>query len=222
MVKFILLHSLIAGLSPEIKAWMSTSGFQFTAERAKLLKQAGLTGVFVSLDHYKEEKHNAFRNHKNAYSWALKAARNALNANLVVAFSICLSDAMSPEEELIKYIRLAKDTGVHFVQFFEPRAVGHYKGKPVELSAKAIQRIEAFFLKLNFGKNHLDFPLISYHGYYQRRVGCFAAGKRVLYVDADGHVNACPFCQKSYGNLLEGGLDNKLKEMTKLGCASFS
>ncbi|MDX1314256.1 MAG: radical SAM protein [Eudoraea sp.] len=222
MVKFELLQNLISGLAPDTRAWMSTSGFHFTSERAKLLKEAGLTGVFVSLDHYDEDKHNTFRNYKDAYSWALRAAKNALDAGLVVAFSVCLSEELSTEEELSKYRALARNTGVHFVQFFEPRAVGHYKNKDVELSREAIQRVEAFFLKMNFRKEHLDYPLISYHGYYQRRVGCFAAGKRVLYIDADGNINSCPFCQKSYGNALEGGLDEKVQQMSGAGCSTFS
>lgn len=222
LVKIKLLETLIAGLSPDTKAWVDTSGFHMTPDKVKRLKHAGLTGVSISLDHYQEEKHNAFRYNPDAYYWALEGAKNALAADLVVAFSVCLSNDMSTEGALMKYMTLAKNTGIHFVQFLEPKAIGHYKNKSVELSKESTQNIEAFFLKMNFGKQHKDFPLISYHGYYQRRVGCLSAGKRAMYITADGHLNACPFCQKSYGNLLEGGLEEKVRKMSNSGCPSFA
>ena len=222
LVKFKLLNTLISGLSPGTKAWINTSGYHLTQDKVARLKKAGLTGVSISLDHYREEKHNAFRNNPDAYYWALKGAKNALAEDLVVAFSVCLSEDLSSEEKLMDYMTLAKNTGVHFVQFLEPKAIGHYKNKDVELSKETVQNIEAFFLKMNFGKEHTDFPLISYHGYYQRRVGCLSAGKRSMYITAEGHLNACPFCQKSYGNLLEGGLDEKVNKMYNEGCTAFA
>ena len=218
LVRLKVLLPLIRQLPGHTKSWLSTSGFQFTAEKAKQLKDAGLTGVFVSLDHYKAEKHNSFRHYEHAYSWALRAAHNAREAGLVVAFSICLSNAICTKEELMKYMTLARESQVHFVQFFEPQAVGHYKDKAVSLSRQAMATAEAVYLEMNFGKKHLDYPIISYHGYYKRRVGCFGAGKRTLYIDADGNLNACPFCQKNYGNLLEGGLKEKVRSMAESGC----
>jgi MoaA/NifB/PqqE/SkfB family radical SAM enzyme len=207
-------------MPPDIKAWVNTSGYRLTHDKALRLKEAGLTGVVISLDHFEEEKHNAFRNYREAYYWAMEAAKNALEEGLVVAFSVCLSEELSTEETLMEYMTLARNRGAHFVQFLEPMAVGHYAGKDVALSKEAKQRIEAFFLKMNFGKDHTDYPLIAYHGYYQRRVGCFSAGKKAIYIDADGHLNPCPFCLKSYGNLLEGGLEEKVRKMAGVGCNS--
>lgn len=218
LVRLKVLLPLIQQLPEHTKSWLSTSGFQFTREKAMQLAAAGLTGVFVSLDHYEAEKHDSFRNYKHAYTSALKAAKNAREAGLVVAFSVCLSNTLCTKEELLKYMELARECQVHFVQFFEPQAVGHYKNKAVSLSLQAIATAESVYLEMNFGKRYLDFPLISYHGYYKRRVGCFGAGKRTLYIDADGNLNACPFCQKNYGNLLQGGFVEKLNNMNQSGC----
>ncbi|MDH3698462.1 MAG: radical SAM protein [Flavobacteriaceae bacterium] len=220
LVKFDLLERLVRGLPSDIKAWVNTSGYRLTRDKALKLKEAGLTGLAISLDHYKEEKHNAFRNFNEAYYWAMEAAKNALEVGLVVAFTVCLSEELCWEEELMQYLTLARNSGGHFVQLLEPRAVGHYGGKNIGLSKEAIARTEAFFLKMNFGKEHLDYPHISYHGYYQRRNGCMSAGKKALYIDADGHLNACPFCLKSYGNVLEGGMKEKVKAMAENGCAA--
>jgi MoaA/NifB/PqqE/SkfB family radical SAM enzyme len=218
LVKFDMLLQMLSCLPPEMKSWVSTSGFQLTPEKAMRLKNVGLTGVFISLDHYLPEKHNAFRKYPEAYSWALRAVRNALEAGLVVTFSICLSDEMCQKDSLIKYMDLAREMGVHFVQFFEPKAVGHYRDKHVELSAKSVRIAEETFLEFNFGKYHQDYPIISYHGYYKRRIGCFGGGSRGIHVDADGNLNACPFCQKGYGNVFEGNFDAGIAAMSNEGC----
>ncbi|QNP51973.1 radical SAM protein [Hymenobacter qilianensis] len=41
--------------------WVFTSGFNFTSANAQHLRQAGLTGVSISLDHHEPARHNAFR-----------------------------------------------------------------------------------------------------------------------------------------------------------------
>lgn len=216
-----LLESLISQMPGHVKSWVATSGYQLTREKAKRLKKAGLTGVFVSLDHYEEERHNAFRNHQKAYSWALEAAQNALEAGLAVAFSVCLNDDLCRREELLNYMDFARRCGVHFVQFLEPLPVGRYKNRPVSLSEASIASVEALYLEMNYGSGYLEYPLIHYLGYYHRRVGCFAGGRQLIHIDADGHLNSCPFCQADYGNLLEGGLSEKLDVMAARGCGRF-
>jgi hypothetical protein len=61
-----------------------------------------------------------------------------------------------------------------------------------------IQQLEHFFKSINSDKQFKDFPFVMYHGFHQRRVGCYA-GSRSIYIDSAGDVNACPFCHtKSY------------------------
>jgi MoaA/NifB/PqqE/SkfB family radical SAM enzyme len=51
-----------------------SSGFNFTRENARSLKQAGLTGVVISLDHFDPEKHNAFRGFNNSFNDVTRAS----------------------------------------------------------------------------------------------------------------------------------------------------
>ncbi len=221
LLKLPLLESLLSRMPEHVESWVATSGYQLTRDKAKRLKVAGLTGVLISLDHYEEARHNAFRNHKSAYSWALEATQNALDAGFVVAFSVCLNDDLCRREELLKYMDFARRCGVHFVQLLEPLAVGHYKDKQVSLAEASIASAEELYLEMNYGANYLEYPLIHYLGYYHRRVGCFAGGKQLIHIDADGHLNSCPFCLADYGNLLEGGLREKLDVMSAKGCTRF-
>ena len=64
-------------------------GAEITEERAAWLKQAGLTGLIVSPDHWIPELHNTFRGMKNAFEWAEKAVAHGRNKNLVACLSLC-------------------------------------------------------------------------------------------------------------------------------------
>ncbi len=221
LIKPKLLFELLGASQPTTNFWINTSGYKLTNESAKDLKNAGLTGLFISLDHFDEEVHNDFRKYKDAYYWAVNGARNAVANNLVVALSLCVLEDFISIENLITYMELAKDLGVPFVQFLEPKDVGHYDGKQVSLSNEKIKILETFYEKMNFSDDYLDFPIINYHGYYQRRQGCYAGGNRSMYVDTDGNLNACPFCHTNSGNLLDDSFESQLEAMTKIGCPTY-
>lgn len=221
LIKPDLLFELLVSANDTTNFWINTSGYRLTHERAKDLKNAGLTGMFISLDHFDAAAHNDFRKYKDAYHWATTGAINAVANGLVVALSLCVRDEFISEENLMLYMKLAKDLGVPFVQFLEPKEVGHYDGKQVSLSDEKIKILESFYLKMNFSDDFLDYPLINYHGYYQRRQGCYAGGNRSMYVDTDGDLNACPFCHTKSGNILDANFEDQLEEMTKTGCPTY-
>lgn len=202
--------------------WVLTSGFKLNDNNAKRLKEAGLTGVIVSLDHFVPEKHNAFRHFKDAYYWVEEAVKNANNNELVPVLSLCATREFISEANLMSYMELAKKLKVAFVQILEPKAVGHYANKDVSLNQEQLEILENFFLKMNFNANYSSFPLITYHGYYQRRQGCFSAGKKGIYIDTDGDMNACPFCHKKTGNVLDPSFDENLEILKSEGCSSYN
>lgn len=202
--------------------WVVTSGFKLTNTNAKRLKEAGLTGAVISLDHYIPEKHNAFRHFKNAYYWVEEAVKNANNNNLITALSLCTTKEFISENNLMAYMELAKKLKVSFVQFLEPKAVGHYVNKEVLLHQKQIEILEKFFIKMNFTKEFSSYPTITYHGYYQRRQGCLSAGKKGMYIDTDGDMNPCPFCHNKKGNVLDSNFSTNLDSLQSSGCGSYN
>ncbi len=201
--------------------WVLTSGFNLTLENANVLKKAGLTGVMISLDHFDPEMHNMFRGFHNAYSGAIDGARNAIAAGLVTVLNLCVTKAFVTKENLMTYMELAKRLGVSFVQFLEPRAVGHYKGKNVDLSREQELIVEDIYITMNYDDTFSDFPAVCYHGYHQRRMGCHAGGNRSLYVDTVGDIHACPFCQSSTGNAITDEIGECMGNLQKKGCHKF-
>lgn len=84
------------------------------------------------------------------------------------------------------------------------RAQGSWqvKGKDVLLGKRHITELDAIFKLVNHHKSFRDYPTMLYHGYHQRKVGCFS-GSRSLYVDSAGNVHACPFCQNHSYNIID-------------------
>lgn len=221
LLKIELLVDILNSAKKETDFWVLTSGFQLTQENAKKLKSAGLNGVMISLDHFDPEKHNHFRGFKDAYYWVEKGVQNAIDNQLVVALSLCATKDFATLENLMAYANLAKKLGVSFIQILEPKAVGHYYGKDVSLSSDQISLLENYYMEMNYNPKYKNHPLISYHGYYQRRQGCYAAGNRSFYVDTDGDINSCPFCQTKIGNVLDANFDQSIMELQSLGCQQF-
>lgn len=222
LLKVDLLVDILNSAKKETDFWVLTSGFKLTSDNAKKLKAAGLNGVIISLDHFEPEKHNQFRGFKEAYYWVEKGVQNAIENQLVVALSLCTTTDFTTLDNLITYANLAKKMGVSFIQVLEPKSVGHYSGKEVSLSEDQIRLLENFYLEMNYNPKYKEYPLISYHGYYQRRQGCYAAGNRSFYVDADGDLNACPFCQSKSGNVLDADFDNSISKLQNSGCHQFT
>ncbi len=199
LVRMKKLEELIRSACNSSECWILTSGQNLTLENATRLKDAGATGVVISVDHYDANIHNTFRGSDNAFNWAMKAVNNANEAKLVTAFSICMTRSFISEENLLQYAKLAKDCGVSFVQLLEPKAVGHYERKAVTLSREHFDLLDSFYININFNKQYKDYPVFIYHSYYQRKIGCLSGGNWSLYIDSAGFINACPFCHtKSY------------------------
>ncbi|MGB3155888.1 MAG: radical SAM protein [Chitinophagaceae bacterium] len=202
MVRVKDLIELIRHASKKSECWVLTSGFNVTEENALKLKEAGCKGMAVSIDHYIPELHNMFRGDPMAFEQAIFAVAAAKNAGLVTSISVCATKHFIDGGHLMPYIDFAKELGVQFVQVLEPRSVGHYEGKNVMLEKRHIEILEETFKKINYSPVYNAYPTMLYHGYHQRRVGCFS-GSRSVYVDSAGDVHACPFCHTKSYNVLD-------------------
>ena len=202
MVRIKDLVAIMKYASKKSDCWVLTSGFNCTEENTRLLKQAGCKGIVVSIDHYIPEVHNLFRGNTHAFSNATNAVKVALQAGMAVAVSVCTTKSFIDGGHLLPYIDFAKNLGVHFVQLLEPKNVGHYDSKDVLLADHHIDKLESVFKKVNHAAAFRDYPTLMYHGYHQRRVGCFS-GSRSIYIDSAGDVHACPFCHTKSYNILQ-------------------
>ncbi len=216
------IYKILSAAKPTSDFWIITSGLGMDLENAQRLKAAGLTGVMVSLDHYEAIKHNHFRGSESSYKWALQAVTSANKAGLVTTLALCATKTFVTKVNLTAYMNLAKVLGVSFVQIIEPRATGRYAGKDVELGEREIIILERTYLEYNSSKMFKDYPIINYLGYHQRRVGCYGAGNRFFYMDADGDAHICPYCYNKIASVLECSAAEMIDQISHHACHVFA
>jgi MoaA/NifB/PqqE/SkfB family radical SAM enzyme len=221
LVRFDDLINLIGEASPTMDCWLLTSGYGLTPDKAHSLKNAGLTGAHISLDHWDPQLHNIFRNNSKSYQMATDAIKNCLDAGILGSLSLCATREFVTEENLMKYADMAKQLGADFIRILEPRAVGRFSGKNVYLENSHAEILMDFASRLNANSSFKDFPIISFIGGYQRKIGCFGAGNRYVYVDPNGDVHACPFCRGRLGNMLQEPFDEIINKVRAIGCHLF-
>jgi MoaA/NifB/PqqE/SkfB family radical SAM enzyme len=208
--------AMTAAVSADVDVWIATSGAGLTAAHARRLRSAGLTGVVLSLDHWDAAAHDRFRGVPGAFDAVARAARHARDADLVVAFSLCPTREFITGDHLDRYAERARALGAHFLQIIEPVAMGRYSGSPVALGAAEQRRLEAFAARLN-GDRYGQWPTVRYLDWSARVWGC-GGGRRYVYVDAGGHVHACPFCRTPGGSTHTGSFADALDTVARRGC----
>ncbi len=215
--------AVLEAAAPGTDFWLLTAGLGLSDARARQLRAAGLTGVQISLDHFEPALHDFFRGFEGAFRAAEAAVHAARAAGLVVALNLCATRAFTTDENLMAYAELARRWGVHFIHLLEPRAVGHYAGQEVDLQPEQEARLEDFYRRLNTHPTFRAYPIVTYHGWHQRRVGCFGAADRYLYIDPTGDLHACPFCQSAAGSACtDEGLAAGINRLRAGGCGKFA
>ena len=214
--------ALLKNASKGTDFWLLTSGYNLSYENARQLKKAGLTGVRISLDHWDREKHNMFRGNQKAFDWATDAAENSRKAGLAMGLAVCVIKDFLSDEYLMKYLEFAKSLNASFILLLEPRETGHFKNKDVRLPEESMKYLDNFYLKVNSSPEFEKYPTVIFPGFHQRRIGCFGAGKRYLYIDSEGSAHACPFCQGKMGNCFEENLSEIIARIRQRGCFIYS
>ncbi len=201
--------------------WMVTSGYGLTPGLAREMKEAGFTGVCVSIDHFDPELHNKFRGNSKSFDHAREGALNVVEAGMVLCLNVCVTREMASFSALNRYMEMGRELGASFIQLLEPRAVGHWAGEDVELAPDHFKVLETFMEEVNYSPGYGEHPVITYHGWHQRRIGCFGAGNRFLYVDTDGDLHNCPFCRKKGPSILEEELHTAIGTLRANSCGAF-
>ncbi|MBL8002217.1 MAG: radical SAM protein [Flavobacteriales bacterium] len=203
--------------------WVLSSGWGLTDERAAQLREAGLTGMSISVDHWDPEAHDRFRGRHGSFTHARNAVRQARKAGLVAAVSLVPTRSFCRLDDLLRYADMAADLGAHFIRIVEPRAAGNYADQDVELGGAEHAVLDQFVRLVHTDGRYRHHPIVDHYGSYQRAVGCSGAGRRFLYVDTNGEVMTCPFCRAGCGNALTTPLDLIEKELRERhGCARYA
>jgi len=184
-----------------------TSGCGLTLDKAKELKQSGLTAAGIGLDDFKEERHDRTRGYAGAFKEAVQALRFFYEADVFTYINMCLSKDLVRSGGLREFYSFLKDLNVGYVRLLEPKPWGGYFNMDIEslFTEDDRQAVTDFFISSIRKKEYQKYPPVSYLAYIEapERMGCLMGGISHFYIDSRGNVEPCVFLPVSFGNIME-------------------
>jgi MoaA/NifB/PqqE/SkfB family radical SAM enzyme len=186
---------------------LHSSGHGMTPEKARELKQAGLTAVAIGLDDACPERHDTFRGYSGAFDEAVHAIQNLCEASIFVYLNTCLTKSLIRSDDLWNFFELAKSLHVGGIQLYEPKPCGKYLSANLDelFSENDRTKVTEFFKSANQNKKYKDYPKVTYVDYFENaaHLGCLMGGLSHFHIDSQGNVNPCVFVPISFGNILD-------------------
>jgi MoaA/NifB/PqqE/SkfB family radical SAM enzyme len=189
-----------------------TTGCTLTPELAADLRDAGLSYVSISLDHWDEQEHDRARRFKGAFQTALKAIEIFKNLGDVhVGVSAVLSKQMLGTEQVEQFLHFLISLGVSEAWLSEtkPSVEAFWRDDLIISEAERLNLI-----KIQDQYNKEGKITVNYLSHFESRehFGC-NAGHKMVYVVAFGEVSPCVFTPMSFGNVMEQSIDKIFAEM---------
>jgi len=214
LMRFDELLRLIRETRDQSEAMLATTAYGLTPEMAGRLREAGLDAAIISLDHYVPDLHNKFRRNKKAFDMAVNGVRIFRENGILPSIAICATREVVDAGGLWKYLDLAREIGVGFVQVIDATPSGNYLGKDVMLTKPQMEEIKKFHLKVNTDPAYRDHPAVQARAFLEDDDynGCCAANA-LVYVDSSGNMQPCDLFQVSFGNVIEEGVETVYRRM---------
>jgi len=184
-----------------------TPGTELTAKVARELKRAGLHNLLVSVYSTDPQVHDARRRLEGAHDAALRAIRYGLKAGLMVTLATHVDSTTIGE--LPRLYRLARELGVHEFSVWE--STPRRDVRDLLTAADRKQILDLYRDANTTGNGTRVFASTHFEG---RMLGCMA-GRRWLHVGVDGRARPCPYIPLEYGNVLDAGVKNVWRRMTR-------
>jgi MoaA/NifB/PqqE/SkfB family radical SAM enzyme len=177
-----------------------TTGYGLTKEKAEDLKQAGLFGVIIGLEHTNKKIQDKLRNFDGSYKRALEGIKNAKNSGLYVGISTVATKERIKTGDIWDFIKFAGKQGADEVLILEPIPVGKIMDKDeVILTNKERKQLVHIQKKVNKKKRYLR--VLSYpYRESKQLIGC-CGGYQYIHVTASGNICPCSFTPLSFGNV---------------------
>lgn len=182
-----------------------TSGVGVTSERLEILKEAGLEGICVSLDHYDEQIHNRQRNNEKAFRSACFSITEASKKGFYVSAVCCTTGKMVRSGEFKKVVDLAESLGSHSIQINEIRPVGRAqesKDSDIFLNKDDKENLIHYYKEQNKSKRKIAI-VMPWYNEDPSMFGCTATSGQNVYINSSGYVQPCVLLDVSLGNIKE-------------------
>jgi MoaA/NifB/PqqE/SkfB family radical SAM enzyme len=208
------LPEIIESAGADCSVKLFTTGSTLNPQLASDLKKAGLFSVSVSLDDWREERHDRARGTPGAFREALRAIEVFKNTGgLHVGVSAVLSKEMIVRDEVEALLQFLKGLGVDEAWLSEakPSAPGFWESHLVITEAERKKLVA-----LQDRHNRDGRITVNYLGHFEGRenFGC-NSGRKIVYVDAFGDVSPCVFVPLTFGNVMERPVGDIVADMRR-------
>ena len=201
------LEDILKSIDNRSTTILFTSGDGLTDERAKSLKDAGLSYIAISLDHYDKVKHNELRGSNRAFDVAVQAIENSLKNGFYTAVQLTVRKDFLNRKDMDKYIECVNYLGAQEIRITEPMPTGRLITEKTDIFLDESERelLKNYHIAANKNGN---LPKVAAFAYIEDKdfYGC-GAGIQHLYIDAFGNLCPCDFTPLSFGNVHEEGFD---------------
>lgn len=207
---------LVKHVSRSTCLWMFTTGYGVTPENAAELKDNGLFGVWVSLDHYKPEVHNSLRGHAQAFQNACNAVEAFKQAGVYTCLSLVPPDDFLEIENFKKYYDLAERLGAAEIRVMEKKPSGREACRGVMAHSPILEQLQK---DLYNDPAYRDYPPLSGLSTWLEKdpaLGCQCRFE-YLFVTSTGEVQPCEASEISFGNITQ----EPFRDIYKRACDAF-
>lgn len=201
---------------------MGSNGTRLTKENLRLLKDAGLKGVGISVDSHDLRYHDSFKGVDGAWDMAISALKNAKDIGIETQMDVTLTDKNI--HEIWELIELGVSLSVKVVNFFFLVCTG--RAMRTDISGYnyegALRRIARLSLSEKRVMVKARCAPHIYRLLYEEGLdisegtrGCLA-GRHYMRIDPEGDVTPCPYMPVRVGNIREGSLVNIWEDASPL------
>ncbi len=206
---------LVKHVSNDTCLWMFTTGYGATREKAQELKDNGLFGVWVSLDHFKPEVHNRMRGNPQAFENACKAVEHFKAAGVYTCLSLVPPPDFLEPENFKKYYDLARDLGAAEIRVMEVKPTGR-ACQGVIPHSPILENLQKDLFK---DPAYKDYPPLSGLSTWLEKdpaLGCQCRFE-YLFITSTGEVQPCEAAEISFGNIQQ----EDFLDIYKRACKAF-
>ncbi len=207
---------LVKAVNSDTCLWMFTTGYGATPERARELKDNGLFGVWVSLDHYEPDVHNKMRGHPEAFQNACRAVQYFKDAGVYTCLSLVPPKEFEGFQHFERYYDMAKRLGVAEIRVMETKPSGREACRGVKSHSTTLAQLQR---DLHRNRKFRDHPPLSGLSTWLEQDPAFGCQCRFeyLFITSTGEVQPCEATQISFGNIRQ----EDFLEIYKRVCAAF-
>ena len=168
---------------------LSTTGYGFTDEIAKKLKETQVYSVSISLDSADEKEHDRKRGVSGAFRIALRGIETAKKWGFYTYTCAVPTKRLLEEENFRNLVELNQRLGVNELQLIEPAPAGKIASAKLDFGMEEFEKIFQYMGKYNQQDNGIAISSFA-HMESPEFFGC-GAGHSHIYIDGTGEVSPC-------------------------------